>query len=129
MKKEGFIKFKEKLESKKPIFDIPNLPDCEFEYILYKAKVESKCSTNRNKNTSSFFCFSNLYKNTHNLFFSLKFSAFLFCMLTLVVLVGYIFVFRSNSFIKNNYTDKVNTAGRSTIDNTNIVNVSKNGFI
>lgn len=111
MKFHEIRQFKSKIEKKKEYFDLPSLPDKEWQYMLQKVKMER------------------LNKNNINPFYALMCSSKVSFALSTAIL--FILVFAMLLSILND--NKVNNAKRNATStsrvNINIVNVANSNFI
>ncbi|WP_295161776.1 hypothetical protein [uncultured Brachyspira sp.] len=111
MKLHDMMQFKSKIEKKRHHFDLPNLPDREWQHMLHRAKMETM---DKNK-------FNPLYVFMCSFKLSLALSTAIVLMLSLFLFYGNTGRFRSNSI-------KTNTAS-SVRNKENIVNVVNSSFI
>lgn len=109
MKLHDMMQFKSKIEKKRHHFDLPSLPDREWQYMLQRAKMESM-KKNEISPLYAFMCSARL---------SIALS-------TAIVLVLALSLFYSNPDRENIH--KTNTAS-SNKTNINVVNVANSSFI
>lgn len=111
--------FKQKLEKKQEIFDIPNLPDSEWSRLIKEAREKSV--TTQNKNLDAY-----IRTVIYALFASKKLSAILTVAVLLTMIFSYSAVYNShlNSVKRNNITDN-----RSSFKKNGAINVSVKSFI
>ena len=109
MKLHDMMQFKSKIEKKRHHFDLPSLPDREWQYMLQRAKMESM-----KKND-----ISPLYAFMSSVRLSIALS-------TAIVLVLALSIFYGNPNKDSSY--KTNTAS-SNKTNVNVVNVANSSFI
>lgn len=109
MKLHDMMQFKSKIEKKRHHFDLPSLPDREWQYMLQRAKMES---INKNE-LSPFYAFMSSAR------LSLALS-------TAIVLVLALSLFYGNP--NKDTASETNTAS-SNKTNVNVVNVSNSSFI
>ncbi|MDO6994705.1 hypothetical protein Q5M87_11875 [Brachyspira innocens] len=109
MKLHEMMQFKSKIERRKHYFDLPSLPDREWQYMLQRAKMESS------------------KKNEFNPFYAFMCSARLsFALSSAIVLALVLSLLYSNPQDETN--TKTNTASTART-NINVVNVANSSFI
>ncbi|ASJ22001.1 hypothetical protein [Brachyspira hampsonii] len=109
MKLHDMMQFKSKIEKKRHHFDLPSLPDREWQYMLQRAKMES------------------MKKNEVTPFYAFMSSARLSIALsTAIVLVLALSLFYGNPSKEDSHN--TNTAS-SRKTNINVVNVANSSFI
>ncbi|WP_304331140.1 hypothetical protein [Brachyspira innocens] len=109
MKLHEMMQFKSKIERRKHYFDLPSLPDREWQYMLQRAKMESS------------------KKNEFNPFYAFMCSARLsFALSSAIVLALVLSLLYSNP--QDDTNTKTNTAS-TTRTNINVVNVANSSFI
>lgn len=109
MKLHEMMQFKSKIERRKHYFDLPSLPDREWQYMLQRAKMESS------------------KKNEFNPFYAFMCSARLsFALSSAIVLALVLSLLYSNP--QDDTNTKINTAS-TTRTNINVVNVANSSFI
>ncbi|ADG70961.1 hypothetical protein [Brachyspira murdochii] len=109
MKLHEMMQFKSKIERRKHYFDLPSLPDREWQYMLQRAKMESS------------------KKNEFNPFYAFMCSARLsFALSSAIVLALVLSLLYSTPQDDTNI--KTNTAS-TTRNNINVVNVANSSFI
>ena len=109
MKLHEMMQFKSKIERRKHYFDLPSLPDREWQYMLQRAKMESS------------------KKNEFNPFYAFMCSARLsFALSSAIVLALVLSLLYSNP--QDDTNTKTNTAS-TTRTNVNVVNVANSSFI
>ncbi|ANN64171.1 hypothetical protein OFR22_07825 [Brachyspira hyodysenteriae] len=109
MKLHDMMQFKSKIEKKRHHFDLPSLPDREWQYMLQRAKMES------------------MKKNEISPLYAFMSSARLSIALsTAILLVLALSLFYGNPNKDNSH--KTNTASSSKT-NINVVNVANSSFI
>lgn len=111
--------FQKKLESKKELFDIPELPNREFEAMLMQAKIKVCLDMEVKKDNT-------LLDRITPVFSSLKLSATLSLAIITAVIIGYTFIL-GGSFSYKEINPSNNTAGSN--HNLPVVNVSAKGLI
>ena len=111
MKVHEMMQFKSEIEKKRHYFDLPSLPDREWQYMLQRAKMEN-------------------IKNTKiNPFYAFMCSARLsFALSTAIVLALVFSLLYSAPNSNDNNNLNVNTAS-TTRTNVNVVNVANSSFI
>ena len=109
MKLHEMMQFKSRIEKKRHCFDLPNLPDREWQYMLQRAKMES------------------VKESSINPFYAFMCSARLSFALSTAIVLALVF---SLTYSKpdDNTDIKANTAS-TTRTNVNVVNVSNSSFI
>ena len=111
MKLHEMMQFKSKIEKKRDSFNLPNLPDREWQYMLQRAKMES------------------MRKNDINPLYAFMTSARLsFALSTAIVLALVISLLYSNPNNSESNNTRTNTASTSR-GNVDIVNVANSNFI
>ncbi|WP_028330118.1 hypothetical protein [Brachyspira alvinipulli] len=111
MKLHEMMQFKSKIEKKRDSFNLPNLPDREWQYMLQRAKMES------------------MRKNDINPFYAFMTSARLsFALSTAIVLALVISLLYSNPNNNEVNNSRANNAS-TTRGNVDIVNVANSNFI
>ena len=111
MKLHEMMQFKSKIERRKHYFDLPSLPDREWQYMLQRAKMESS------------------KKNEFNPFYAFMCSARLsFALSTAIVLALVISLLYSNPNDNEVNNSRANNAS-TTRGNVDIVNVANSNFI
>ena len=109
MKLHEMMQFQSKIERRKHYFDLPSLPDREWQYMLQRAKMESS------------------KKNEFNPFYAFMCSARLsFALSSAIVLALVLSLLYSNP--QDDTNTKTNTAS-TTRTNINVVNVANSSFI
>lgn len=109
MKLHEMMQFKSKIERRKHYFDLPSLPDREWQYMLQRAKMESS------------------KKNEFNPFYAFMCSARLsFALSSAIVLALVLSLLYSNP--QDDTNTKTNTASTTRTD-INVVNVANSSFI
>lgn len=109
MKLHEMMQFKSKIERRKHYFDLPSLPDREWQYMLQRAKMESS------------------KKNEFNPFYTFMCSARLsFALSSAIVLALVLSLLYSNP--QDDTNTKTNTASTTRTD-INVVNVANSSFI
>ena len=122
MKKKELIRFKNKLESKREIFDIPELPASEFEAMLMQAKIKVNLAVEVNKK-------ENMLRKLMPVFSSLKLSASLSLAIIVAMIIGYTFIFNSGLLYRELTPSNENSTTAKGRTNLPIVNVSVKGPI
>lgn len=120
MKKEELIRFKNKLESKREVFNIPELPDREFEAMLMQAKIKVNANVEISKKERTL-------NRIMPVFSSLKLSATLSLAIFIAMIIGYAFIFNGGVFYREQSPSNNTTSKSST--NLPVVNVSAKGLI
>ena len=111
MKLHEMMQFKSKIEKKRDSFNLPDLPDREWQYMLQRAKMESMSKTKVNP-LYAFMC-------------SVRLS---FALSTAIVLALVISLLYSNPNSKEVNSPRANTAS-TTRSNVDVVNVANSNFI
>ena len=123
MKKKELIRFKNKLESEREIFDIPELPDGEFKAMLMQAKVKVNLAVEVNNK-------ENMLRKLMPVFSSLKLSATLSLAIIVAMIIGYTFIFNGGLLYRElSPSNKNSTTAKSRTNNLPVVNVSVKGPI
>jgi len=120
MKKEELIRFKNKLESKREVFDIPELPNGEFEAMLMQAKIKLNLNMELSEK-------EDVLGRIMPVFSSLKLSATLSLAILMAMIIGYTFIFNGSVFYREQSPSN-NTTSKSSI-HLPVVNVSAKGLI
>lgn len=124
MRNQELIEFKQKLESKREIFDVNVLPEYEWSVMLEKAKRDTVDLHLSSRNSRLGVYTQNFY----SVFSSLKLSATISIMLFIALVIGYtIFMGDNYRTIKKTNNSAIN---RSRMDiKPPVINVSAKGFI
>lgn len=120
MKKADLNNFKQKLESKRELFNLPNIADSEWSRIVNEAKARSIQTQNKQQWEI------NIITTIYSIFVSKRFSAFL----TVAVLMTIIFAYSAIYSASVNKVRRSNLIeNRGSLNKNGAINVSAKSFI
>ena len=118
MKLHEFVQFKNKIEKKRNLFDLPSLPDSAWEYMLQRAKTMKEIEVTK---TYSFF----------TLFTSFMCSKKMSFALSMAIIVALVVSLFNMEFMEeyNAFKEEGNSSHQTHRVNVPVINVSDNSFI